>query len=289
MDAKYTQVRHLKTGDHVCLDFGSDGERDDVAAAFVGDGIKRHERVIYITDRTAPAVLLSTLWKHGIDAETRIASGQLLLTRAGEVYFHDGHFDPERILKAFARSIEQSTESYAVVRVTSDVSFVADGVPGCDRFLDFEKDAQSLFTHLPAVGMCQYDRRLFPESVLQRAHDVHSGGAVCPNAIYESGLLSIFPMFSPPGLQVVGEIDISSYGAVVNALQTICESSVGDVHLDFHGVEFIDVGGMRAVVQTAGRLALAERRVIVRGMHAHVRRLVDVAGWSNVAGLEFAS
>jgi hypothetical protein len=64
----------------------------------------------------------------------------------------------------------------------------------------------------------------------------------------------------------------------------------GDLHADLGEVSFIDVGGLRVLVETTSRLA-AERRFVVDALRPHTLRIIDLCGWTDllVTGLNHAS
>jgi hypothetical protein len=87
-------------------------------------------------------------------------------------------------------------------------------------------------------------------------------------------VLQVEPVAEPPGLRLVGEVDRDTHAVLIGALRLL-DAQAGDVHLDVHGLTFIDVGGVRAIVRAAVALPPG-RRMIVHGTTDCLRRTVEV-------------
>lgn len=88
----------------------------------------------------------------------------------------------------------------------------------------------------------------------------------------------------PRGLRFTGEIDASNVGAVTDALHAY--RGVGDLHLDMSWLSFCDVSGIRVLVASAERRD-RRNRLILHGLPAQLRRVLDVVGWGELPGLGF--
>lgn len=100
-----------------------------------------------------------------------------------------------------------------------------------------------------------------------------------------SALLRLDGVFEPPYLAVDGEIDMSTIAAFSAALSSVLERSSGDVWVDLERLNFIDVGGLRALAAAACRLGLQNRRLVLRSVADHLAELMDLAGWSQISSL----
>lgn len=106
-----------------------------------------------------------------------------------------------------------------------------------------------------------------------RAHPPELGTPGSPDE-----LLTVLPLVEPPGLRLVGEIDISNRARLRRILHT-WRSEPGDVHLELGALRFIDVGGVTVIVHAAERLEPG-RRLILDHAPLSVRRIVHMF-WRN--------
>lgn len=59
-------VERLLPGDHLCVTFSCDAERDAVVGAFVWHGLARGEKVLYLADGAAVPAVLARLRRGGV-------------------------------------------------------------------------------------------------------------------------------------------------------------------------------------------------------------------------------
>ena len=73
---------------------------------------------------------------------------------------------------------------------------------------------------------------------------------VTGHAVYDDGVLRISRTADPPGLAIAGEIDESTYPALLGALRELPDTPP-EVHLDLADVSYCDLAGLRAIVRLA--------------------------------------
>jgi anti-sigma B factor antagonist len=83
-------------------------------------------------------------------------------------------------------------------------------------------------------------------------------------------------------VRVVGEIDISTVGAVRAAMVTALEGSPGRLVFDLAGVDFMDSSGLAVLLQARK----AAESIHVRNPSTVVRRLIELTGLSDVLPIE---
>jgi anti-anti-sigma factor len=81
-----------------------------------------------------------------------------------------------------------------------------------------------------------------------------------------------------PGVAVRGEIDVATVPSLERALDTAIRATRGAFVLDLSDVEFVDSGGLHAVLRARALLAREDRALAVVCPPGPVRRLFDVAG-----------
>ena len=99
--------------------------------------------------------------------------------------------------------------------------------------------------------------------------------------VYDNGVLRITRTVRPPGLAIAGEIDESTYAALVRALQD-STADQREVHIDLAGVVYCDLAGLRAIVRlTAGSVRL----VHLHEVSPQLRAVLEIIGWDTIPGL----
>ena len=116
--------------------------------------------------------------------------------------------------------------------------------------------------------------------------------------VYDDGVLRITRITGPgpsagagPGpvaglggiYSLAGEIDESTLGGLAGKLAEIA-AGLDEVHLDLAALDYIDLAGLRVIVQ----LAMPRRRVVLHRVPAHLRAILGIVGWDSVPGLELA-
>ena len=108
--------------------------------------------------------------------------------------------------------------------------------------------------------------------------------------VYDDGVLRITSTSHPPGLTLEGEIDESTYPALVHALQTSAKGRA-EVHFGLGGVRYCDLAGLRAIVRATG---VGEdngnghangRRVVLHEVPAQLLKVLRIVGWDATPGL----
>lgn len=91
-------------------------------------------------------------------------------------------------------------------------------------------------------------------------------------------LLEILPIDGRRrGLRLVGEVDVSNRVILTAAMGPFVAGS-GDVHLDLSELDFIDVGGVTALVEAAERLGAGRQLVLHRAAPTLRRVLAELWG-----------
>lgn len=97
----------------------------------------------------------------------------------------------------------------------------------------------------------------------------------------DHGSLRILFTGRPAGVYCEGDIDLGTRRVLTRALAMAVERTGGDLYADLHGVDFVDVGGLRVLAETAFGM-VGGRRLIVDGLRPHTRRIVELCGWTEV-------
>ncbi|MDP4511660.1 STAS domain-containing protein [Nonomuraea turcica] len=106
-------------------------------------------------------------------------------------------------------------------------------------------------------------------------------GALTPGTVADR-LLRITPLVDRAGLRIEGELDRATLLALTGALASMAGG--GSFCVDLSGLVFCDVGGLRALVTAAAGLR-GGHVLTLRSPSPQVRRLLELTGWHQTAGL----
>ncbi|MEU0937018.1 STAS domain-containing protein [Embleya sp. NPDC005971] len=101
---------------------------------------------------------------------------------------------------------------------------------------------------------------------------------------YADGVLRVERTWPPPGVRLLGEVDLDNCAHVRSALVEQTAGGTGDLYVDVSSLRFIDVAGIRTLVEAAVRIQPG-RRLVVHRASEELCVLVRLAGWDRVPGL----
>ncbi len=102
---------------------------------------------------------------------------------------------------------------------------------------------------------------------------------------YDNGVLRITQTGAPSGLAITGEIDESTYPALVTSLHELAERHEV-VQIDLSGVSYCDLAGLRAIVRLAvDDGACPAHRVLLLNVPQYIRVVLAITGWDALPGL----
>jgi len=183
-----TSLEELKVGDHVCCLYESEEEFSEVIIPFVKNGLVKGEKIFYLADSNTAERVLDLLRKEGLDVEIYLTSGQLKFLTAKEIYSYDGFFDPDKMIELLQKETEQAlTEGYAAIRVTGEMTWALQNIPGSERLIEYEAKLNLFFPHNKVYAICQYDMRRFDPTILLnvlRTHPIAIIGTEIYNNFY---------------------------------------------------------------------------------------------------------
>ncbi|TDD77986.1 STAS domain-containing protein [Actinomadura darangshiensis] len=261
-------VGDMRFGDHLCLVYVNDAERRAVLAAFLDAGLRTGDALVYLVDDEPPEAAAERLRDRFGAA---LGDGRLIVaptagTDLGTV-----------IESALARG-------HPGVRVTAEASPSLRGWPGTERFTAFEDAVhRAVDSGGRAMALCQYDRRWFVGDHLCEI-DARHGGRARADAVFDDGVLTIVPLFAPPGLRLSGAIDESTLPALVTALRGV-DPRAAHICLDLSRLDFCDLGGLRALIRANETSSVIGRQVILRSIPGCMDMMMRAAGWDTVPGI----
>lgn len=274
----------LRLGDHVCWTFDHDDDRLAGMAAVVDAGVRRNEKVLYLTESLLPTALLAGLEARGAPAGGAAGRGQLVIGYARDTYLPEGSFDPDATIRVLDQHITRALdEGWAGLRVIGDMAWASRADVRADHLSRYEAAASQLFTGRPAMAVCQYDQRLFSAAELRWASAAHPAPAEVDEGVVWAPLLRMER--TPGGLRLAGEADMSNRGALASILGTLVEEhrrAGRPAVVDLTGLTFADAATVGLLLQVAAELP---HGLSIVGCHATVARMLFLLGAADVAGL----
>lgn len=179
----------LEHNNHVLWLYQSEEEHRRVIVPFLRRGLEQGEKVIYIADSHTPEDILDYLREDGLDVESYLARGQLVVTPASAVYTPAGAFDPENVKDFWEREAGPSAAAgYRGIRLTGEMAWAAREMEKGWDLCAYEAQVDLSLPGGGYIALCQYDRRLFRPSVLLdllgRHPVVMAGTELCTNPYY---------------------------------------------------------------------------------------------------------
>jgi anti-anti-sigma regulatory factor len=263
----------LEPGEHACLVYDNDQLRDSALLTFLGHGLDRGERVVYLA-RTPDDPLASAL-------SSRARDGQFEVVASEDCYLHEGTFAPDRALAGFRAVLDDAAaRGFATVRT-------AGGPPprvtanGASRELSaYERRAGSLFADGRLVSLCAYDTRIVPPVSLLGILDAHP---IVLYALDDDGRIAVAGA-NGNSLAPSGWLDLTTLGSLTGPLARAIASGE-DVSIDLGAVEFVDVSCLRLFVEAARELAARRRRLMLARVPKPVPGMLKLLGFDEQEGL----
>jgi PAS domain S-box-containing protein len=161
------KIDELKPGDHLCCLYETDKEHKAVLTPYMRFGLENNEKVFYIVDTHTSDSVLDYLRDDGVQVESYLNSGQLVILTVNESYMKGGVFDPDSMINMLSEETEKALkEGYAALRVTGEMSWALKGLPGSERLIEYEAKVNEFFPNHKALAICQYDMGLFQPEIL---------------------------------------------------------------------------------------------------------------------------
>jgi len=170
---KLTAIQGAEPGEHLCSFPADDVERRRLAAAFIESGLAVGDRVIYASDER-PDTVLAFLRRIGVDGDAAAAAGQLRLVSFAAQHGARGAFLPGQAATGYrAAAAAARSDGYPGLHVAGDMGWMARRSVPLPALVEWEERCTAMWAEVGAVGLCQYDTRLFaPRGLSKKARDV---------------------------------------------------------------------------------------------------------------------
>jgi hypothetical protein len=153
-------VNDVHPGTHLCALYSGPDERDRLLVPFLQAGMRSGDKCLCLVDDVAPATVRHQVEGAGTPSQPHRAE-QLNIDVASSVYLQAGEFSVERMISFLARSLNEVTEDYPVLRAAGEMSWVLPTPVGADDFFVYESAVNDVVEDAPAIFMCFYDLQRF--------------------------------------------------------------------------------------------------------------------------------
>ena len=256
-------------GDHLCRLVDGIDQFRQAARDFLGVGLARRERLLYVSDRPTCELIADF---HGLgDVGELIDTTALVVVTTGELYAPGGTFDTREQIDRYRRLTEQAlADGYTGLRVAADASAMAATPQARCRFMRYELAVDQLMAVLPMSAMCAYDITVLGASA----------GDLCAVHPRDDAPVELSPAFrlcfGTDGLHLSGEIDLVNGELFGLALEAATSCTEGDTGIDTSEVTFIDARGIVRLDEMRRDLIANGRDLRLTRASSAVRRVAEV-------------
>ncbi|MBF0539522.1 MAG: MEDS domain-containing protein [Nitrospirae bacterium] len=162
-------------GTHMCYIYNDDRERRKVINKFVESGLLAGEKVLYLVDVATTEDIDDYLRDMDMEVDQARKSGQLVTETTMSAYCPDGCFDVERMIYNWRDLYNISrSEGYETTRAIGDPLWTQRGVPGSERWIEYEAMVNKLVLDYPFSALvCQYDAKMYNGATIFDVLSVH--------------------------------------------------------------------------------------------------------------------
>jgi anti-anti-sigma factor len=265
-------------GDHVCLLYDQDADRDSYVGEFVSEGLLAREKVLWVAGDGTPEVG-DLVARRGFDVSEYVDTGQLTVKDRRETYPGSGHFDGEAMLNLFRDEVRDSkAEGYEGLRTTGDLSWASPGFEGPPDLFEYEHALDELLRETGHMAVCQYDTRQLGPGALTSAVQAHrSVVSQRSQEVLDTPLLTklVITRDAKGVLSLYGDVDDSNVGEFEAALSAAI-SSPGTAMLELTHLHFIDVAGVHVLERQVNQLSESGGRLVLSSPPAFLVRVLEV-------------
>lgn len=265
----------LAPGSHLCWAYRSEVDHHECVARYFRAGLIAGEQLAYYHGPGHDAGrLLQSLADDGLDVDELVATRTLLVIDGLTAYAPNGMFDPDARLHSYAGLAHASVRGgFTGLRAMCETSWLPGVVVSPEDWLAYELRADVLFADLPVKVVCAYEvsrTDATTMSALTAVHRLH----------YDAHHTVAPPMFrlragDGGGLALSGEVDFCH----ANRLEQWLSAALPHLKtpsVDISGLHFVDVAGMRAVVNAVHSTGM---RIRFEGGSGLFRRIWGLAGF----------
>ena len=265
-------------GDHVCLLYDQNADRDSYVGEFVSEGLVAREKVLWVAGGGTPEVG-DLMARRGFDVSEYVDSGQLVVKDRTETYPGSGRFDGEAMLNLVRDEVRDTeADGDERLRITGELSWASPGVQRFPELFEYERALGELLRETGHMSVCQYDTRQLVPAALTSAVQAHrSVVSRRSQEVLDTPLLTMLVITRDSNgvLSLYGDVDNSNVGEFEAALSAAV-SSPGTVTHELAHLHYIDVAGLHVLERQATQLSEPGDRLVLSSPPAFLKRVLEV-------------
>lgn len=162
-------------GTHLCMIYSDENEGRKSVFKFLAAGLTANEKVDYFVDMKSPQEFMSD-FRDSIDEDLKKSDQlkNLNVWAAEETYCPHGKFVPDDMLhKLGSLSTSAREKGYPNARISGETTWLLKGIPGSDRFMEYESLINDLIVTHPSTIVCMYNTSRFSGKAIFDVLRVH--------------------------------------------------------------------------------------------------------------------
>lgn len=173
VDLGFAELK-LPAGTHICQIYDNEDERNNSLLNFLLAGIKASEKNACFSEAVDDHIVREFCNNHGVRYDEAVELGALSLNTTKKIYFKDGLFSPENMLKLLTQFYEDSVNNnFKGARVIGEMIPEIKNIKGGDRLLEYESKVTMLLRKCPVTAVCQYNANSFDGATIMNILKVH--------------------------------------------------------------------------------------------------------------------
>ncbi|HEY8392633.1 MAG TPA: MEDS domain-containing protein [Capillibacterium sp.] len=190
VDLGFTSER-VPVGTHTCFFYRDEALKNRIILKYIAAGIRNGEKVACISDSMTKEAILNWFRQERVDTGGYDPERGLIVEGTKATYYPQGYFDPEEMIVRLRKYVQEAvTEGFRLLRVTGEIHWLTEGIPGAERFVDYDLILNTRLRDLPVLLLCQYNPNRMPGTILIQLLYAHPKIIANGQIMYNPFLLS---------------------------------------------------------------------------------------------------
>jgi len=179
------QLAKLRHGDHACSFYQDRTEQEALVSFFVHEGLARGEHCVYVVDDRTIEEVATALRRAGVDISREQRRGALQFINRAQ-WRNPGDFDVVAMGEGVKRLVKQAlAPGWPGLWIAVEMTWALSPDVNPERLAEWEAFWNTLITDMPAVLLCQYNRRRIPPAAVYLELKTHPL-IVTPHEVYRN-------------------------------------------------------------------------------------------------------
>jgi ABC-type transporter Mla MlaB component len=266
-------VSALGPGDHACLLYDDERRRDEVLRVYLGAGVSSGDQVLYAPDGD-PGAFASDLSSTADARQVRIAPAE-------ETYLPDGVFDPDRMLAMLRDAVRESRAcGFRGLRTAGEPPRALTRNGSFRTLVEYERRVNDVVAECEMTGVCLYDTRTADPGELLALVAAHP---IVVYAVRPNPRLRV-QEGEPGRLALTGQLELATISGLVPSLMDALGAG-SDVEVDLADVTFVDLAGLRLLLEAGAILDERGHRLVIVGGPEWMEPILKMLDYDSPKGL----